>query len=190
MPGVMIVRLLLATATLAFLLVACSAKPSVILDTDIPAPPGLESVFARGLERRGDELVAGRFVFHGRVDDAPALLERTLAQFRARGWTLSSRRTGAASCMAVVVKGDRQATISVVANQIDPPMSKAQIDVSLLAPRPADAPPPGETAAPAPSGVAPAAAPVAPSPAAPVDAPAPAAAPEPPASAPPPNPAT
>lgn len=187
MPRVTIVRLLLATASLAILLVACSAKPSVILDTDIPAPPGLESVFARGLERRGDELIAGRFVFHGRVNDARSLLERTLAQFRARGWTLTSRRTGDASCLAVVVKGDRQATISIVANQIDPPMSKAQIDVSLVGPRPADAPPPGETVAPAPSGVAPEAPPAA-SPSAPPAEPA--TPPEAPASAPTPNPAT
>ncbi len=101
MPGVSRpARILLFGTLLAA--AACSTGPSMVLDSDLPAVPGLESVYARNLDRRDGALAGGRIVFRGRIEDAGDLLDRTLALYSAAGWTVLQREARAFSAEAVL----------------------------------------------------------------------------------------
>jgi len=114
------IALLLATA-------GCSSGPSMVLDSDLPAVPGLESVYARNLDRRGGALAGGRIVYRGRVENAAELLDRTLALYRAAGWRVLDRTEARFSAEAKLARGDRRCTITIRSNRIDPAMSQAQL---------------------------------------------------------------
>lgn len=112
---------------LVLAIAACSSTPSMVLDSDLPAVPGLESVYARDLERRDGALAGGRIVYRGRVEDADALLQRTIGLYSAAGWTVLRREGTTASAEAVVARGTRRCTISIRSSRIDPAMSQAQL---------------------------------------------------------------
>lgn len=118
------------TSVLVGLLLAatgCSSGPSMVLDSDLPAVPGLQSVYARNLDRSDGALTGGRIVFRGRIDDAGVLLDRTIALYSASGWSVLEQESSRTSATAVVERGDRRCTISINANRIDPSMSQAQL---------------------------------------------------------------
>lgn len=129
----------LALGTALALAAACSSPPPTVLDGDLPALPGLESVYARNLERRDGALVGGRIVFRGRIDDPSRTLDRAIALYAASGWTVLERDASSFSGVAVLGRGDRRCTISVRSNRIDPAMSQAQI---VLGPATPAEPPP------------------------------------------------
>lgn len=137
-------RLAVAGWLAAALLVAgCRTAPTEVLDSDIPAVPGLESNFARGLDRRDGMLVGGRIVYRGRIDDAERLLSRTIGLFSAAGWTVEDREIRAGSARATFAKGDRRVDLLISPSRIDPPMSSAQLTVRLVPPSEAPAEPAG-----------------------------------------------
>ena len=139
MPGVSRpARILLFGTLLAA--AACSTGPSMVLDSDLPAVPGLESVYARNLDRRDGTLAGGRIVFRGRIEDAGDLLDRTLALYSAAGWTVLQREARAFSAEAVLARGTRRCTVVVRSNRIDPSMSQAQLVLGSVSAA-ADSPP-------------------------------------------------
>jgi hypothetical protein len=113
---------------------SCSSTPSMVLDSDLPAVPGLESVYARNLERRDGSLVAGRIVYRGRIEDAGALLDRTIALYSSAGWTVLRKDSNRISAEAFVARGDRRCAISIRSNRIDPAMSQAQLVLGTTSP--------------------------------------------------------
>lgn len=108
----------------------------MVLDSDLPAVPGLESVYARDLDRSAGALVGGRIVYRGRIEDAAALLDRTIALYAAAGWTVLERDGDTISADATVARGDRRCTISIRSNRIDPAMSQAQLVLGSAAASP------------------------------------------------------
>lgn len=120
-------------------LCGCAAPEAAIAAGDVPAVPGMRSAISQGLERRGDELVAGRFSFHGRIEDASSLMDRTISLFAARGWALLERQQGDRRVRATLGKGDRRCEVTISPNRIDPAMSTALI--VLTEPNPAASPP-------------------------------------------------
>ena len=115
-------------------LAACRTAPTNVLDSDIPAVPGLESSFARGLERRDGSLVGGRIVYRGRIESASQLLSRTVGLFSAAGWVVEDRELRDGSARATFAKGDRRCDLLISPSRIDPPMSSAQLTIRLAAP--------------------------------------------------------
>lgn len=133
---------LLSAAVAAAAMVAlggCAAPEPAIAAGDVPAVPGMRSAISQGLERRGDELIAGRFAFHGRIEDASALMDRTISLFSARGWAVLERRQGDRRIRAILEKGDRRCEVTISPNRIDPAMSTALIVLSE--PQAASSPP-------------------------------------------------
>lgn len=128
-------------ATLLLALASCSTAPSNVLDSDIPAVPGLESSLARGLDRRDGMLVAGRIVYRGRIENAASLLSRTVGLFSAAGWVVEDREVRDGSAMATFAKGDRRCDLVISPSRIDPPMSSAQLTIRLAAPSEASSTP-------------------------------------------------
>ena len=122
-------------------LMACRSAQTNVLDSDIPAVPGLESSFARGLDRRDGMLVAGRIVYRGRIENASRLLSRTVGLFSAAGWVVEDREVLDGSAMATFAKGDRRCDLLISPSRIDPPMSSAQLTIRLVPPSEAPAAP-------------------------------------------------
>jgi hypothetical protein len=116
-----------AGAAVVLALGGCAAPEAAIAAGDIPAVPGMRSAISQGLERRGDELVAGRFAFHGRIEDAATLMDRTISLFSARGWAVLERQQGDRRVRATLEKGDRRCEVTISPNRIDPAMSTALI---------------------------------------------------------------
>ncbi len=125
-------RPIMAVALLAVMhAVGCSTAPSMVLDTDVPAVPGLESTYARGLDRRDGALVSGRIVYSGTVTDGGALARRMISLFSAAGWTVASREQMDHSERIDFAKGDRRCELLILPNRIDPAMSSAQMFLRL-----------------------------------------------------------
>ena len=121
-------------ATMLLALASCSTAPTNVLDSDIPAVPGLESSLARGLDRRDGMLVAGRIVYRGRIESASKLLSRTVGLFSAAGWVVEDREIRDGSARATFAKGDRRCDLLISPSRIDPPMSSAQLTIRLATP--------------------------------------------------------
>lgn len=116
--------------------IGCASTETAFVERGIPAVPGLQFAFAEGLSRRGDELVAGRFAFRGRIEDSAALMDRTISLFVSQGWTLLDRDRGDLRERATLAKGDRRCEVTISPNRLDPAMSVAQLAIA-----PTDAPP-------------------------------------------------
>jgi hypothetical protein len=121
-------------------LAGCASRETAFVESGIPAVPGLQFAFAEGLSRRGDELVAGRFAFRGRIVDAEALMDRTLALFASQGWRLLDRERGDRRVRATLAKGNRRCEVTISPNRIDPAMSVAQLAVGEIEAPPAASP--------------------------------------------------
>lgn len=125
---------LLSAAMMLLILGGCKTAPTNVLDSDVPAVPGLESSFARGLERRDGALVGGRIVYRGRIESSSQLLSRTVGLFSAAGWVVEDREVRAGSARATFAKGDRRCDVVISPSRIDPPMSSAQLTIRLASP--------------------------------------------------------
>lgn len=125
---------LLLSAVLVLSLGGCRTAPTNVLDSDIPAVPGLESSFARGLERRDGSLVGGRIVYRGRIESSSQLLSRTVGLFSAAGWVVEDREIRDGSARATFAKGDRRCDLVISPSRIDPPMSSAQLTIRIVSP--------------------------------------------------------
>lgn len=104
-----------------------------VLESDIPAPPGLESRHATGIEQRGETLVGGRFTYRGHVGETDAYADEIVALFSERGWTLWRRQVGPGHGRILFRKGDRQVDVNYRANPVSPAMGSATVLVSVEA---------------------------------------------------------
>lgn len=127
-------------AVAAMLLVAgCGAKPSFVLDSDVPAPDGASGRATSGIDRRGAELIGVRTVFADEVRDPVATLDGLRSRFVAGGWTVESRGATGSTATAVFRKGDRRCRVRVIRNDLDPAMSRIAyrldtVDVAAASP--------------------------------------------------------
>ncbi len=114
-----------------------------VLESDIPAPPGLESRHATGIDQKGEVLSGGRFTYRGTVGETDAYADEIVGLYSERGWTLWRREVGPGHGKIFFRKDSRQVEVNYRANPIDPAMGSATVLVGPIAasaaPEPGDA---------------------------------------------------
>lgn len=80
--------LLVAWTTLA---TGCGSGPAMILESDIPAPPEMESRHSSNIDQRSGELDGGKFTFRGTIADVVVFTNESVALFQEQGWKIIKR---------------------------------------------------------------------------------------------------
>lgn len=109
-----------------------------VLESDIPAPPDLESRHATGVDQRGEVLTGGRFTYRGSVGETDAYADEIVGLYAERGWTLWRREVGPGHGKIFFRKDSRQVEVNYRVNPIDPAMGSATV---LVGPIPASTAP-------------------------------------------------
>ena len=109
----------------------------MVLESDIPAPPGLESRHATAIDQRGDTLAGGRFTYRGPIEETDAYADEVVGLYGERGWTLWRREVGPVHGRLLFRKDSRQVEVNYRTNAIDPAMGSATL---FVGPIPASAP--------------------------------------------------
>jgi hypothetical protein len=117
-----------ALVALVLLLGACRSLPT-ILESDIPVPEGMQSIRSADIRRSGGEVVGGRFLLSGVVDDARDTVRSTSARFESAGWTVESSELGLDHAVAEFAKGARRVRLVVDRRALEPAMSSGLIEV-------------------------------------------------------------
>jgi hypothetical protein len=135
-------RTTLAAVASACLLGACASAPT-LLESDIPLPEGMRTLRSADIRRAGGEVVGGRFLLAGAVDDARDTVNAAVARFTEKGWSVASTTLGLDHSAASFMKGARRVDLVVDRRALEPAMSTGCIEV-----RTGDAPVPRATTAP------------------------------------------
>ena len=126
----------LAALALACLLGACASAPT-LLESDIPLPDGMRTLRSADIRRAGGEVVGGRFLLAGSVDDARDTVNAAVQRFAEKGWTVASTTLGLYHSAASVPKGTRRVELVVDRRALEPARSTGRLEV-----RAGDAPTP------------------------------------------------
>ncbi|MFM7051391.1 MAG: hypothetical protein ACKOYN_04550 [Planctomycetota bacterium] len=116
--------LLAAFAALA----ACAADP-VLLESDVPLPPGMATVRSADIKRGGGTVTGGTFLLAGEVLDAAAAMSTTIERLRGAGWTVSRSERGLDRSSCTAEKGSRVVEVTIDRRALDPAMSTGSIVV-------------------------------------------------------------
>lgn len=147
--------MLLILAILAPAPGGCDAPPETVVGSDVPQIVGLESRHSSEIERDGETLVGGRFLYRGAMRTPVEVADDTMARFKRFGWTLETRRVMPTSAHLTFVKDDREAEVILQVNTLNPAMGAGTLDVRRRgasadrAPAPSGAPSPAPPSAPA-----------------------------------------
>ena len=122
--------LLVAWTTLG---TGCGSGPAMILESDIPAPPEMESRHSANIDQRSGELDGGKFTFRGPIEDVVVFTNESVALFQAQGWTVAKRTVNPTAGDLVFRKGNREVEVNFRAGQLNPSMSEATVIVRQIA---------------------------------------------------------
>lgn len=117
--------------------VACSGRPSTVLESDVPVPPGMEALTTADVDRTDGTLTSVRVVCRGDLRSMSDTSDRMRDAFSLQGWTCTSVSARAETATMTFEKDRRVATVDVHINRIDPKMGSAVLRV-----RPAAGAPP------------------------------------------------
>jgi hypothetical protein len=106
-----------------------SGQPETILESDVAAPPEMESRHASEIDQGSGRLLGGRFTFRGPIQESDAFAEEMVEAFVERGWSLQQRRVGTHEGRLVFDKDTRRVTVDFRSNPINPAMSRATVVV-------------------------------------------------------------
>ena len=118
--------LLVALTTLA---TGCSSGPAMILESDIPAPPEMESRHSGNIDQRSGTLDGGKFTFRGPIVDVVVFTNESVALFQEQGWKVIKRSVHPTKGDLVFRKGNREVELNFRAGQLNPSMSEATVIV-------------------------------------------------------------
>ena len=114
------------------LLVSCSTKQEFLLDSDVPAPSGMDNRETSGITRKQDLLIGIDSVFAGRVIDASSSLDGLKVRFSRNGWVLVRSSGDTVLATGIFEKTDRRCRVRVMKNELDPAMSRISYLVSEI----------------------------------------------------------
>ncbi|MSR17639.1 MAG: hypothetical protein EXS00_00465 [Phycisphaerales bacterium] len=127
-------RAVSGVALLILILGGCKGLPETVMDSDLPAPVDMESRYSSDVVNTDTHITAGEFLFSGMVRDIDRSIDETRTRFVDHGWTESGFDAGNRTGRLVFRKGDRQATVTIMGNSIDPAMSRGMIVVKPVPP--------------------------------------------------------
>ena len=108
--------------------------PDTILQSDVGAPPEMESRHSTGIEHQGETLCGGRFTYRGVIEETDAFATEVAERYTSRGWSVERRSVLPRSGDLLFRKGDRQAEVDFSVSPIEPAMSRATVTVRTVAP--------------------------------------------------------
>ncbi|MSR33509.1 MAG: hypothetical protein EXS12_01685 [Phycisphaerales bacterium] len=115
------------------LVIGCGSGPSMILESDIPAPPEMESRHSSNIDQRSGELDGGKFTFRGTITDVVEFTNESVGLFLAQGWIVAKREVHPTKGDLVFRKGTREVEVNFRAGQLNPTMSEATVIVRQTA---------------------------------------------------------
>lgn len=114
-------------------------EPETVMESDVAAPPAMESRHAVGIENDGDTLVGGRFTFRGPIEETDAFAQEITARYTERGWTVERSQVDPVQGMLLFRKDGRESEVQFRANGLNPAMGQATVTVRRVAASPAKA---------------------------------------------------
>lgn len=120
---------------------ACSGKPTTVLESDVPIPPGMEALTTADVDRADGVLTRVRVVCRGDLRSMSDTSDRMRDAFAMQGWTCTAVDARKETATMIFAKDDRIATVDVHINRVDPKMGAAVLRV-----RPAGTPSPQTSA--------------------------------------------
>jgi hypothetical protein len=105
----------------------------MILESDIPAPPEMESRHSSNIDQRGGTLDGGKFTFRGPISDVVVFTNESVALFQDQGWKVIKRNVQPTKGDLVFRKGNREVELNFRAGQLNPSMSEATVIVRQTA---------------------------------------------------------
>lgn len=121
--------------------VSCSGRPTTVLESDVPIPPGMEALTTADVDRANGVLTSVRVVCRGDLRSMSDTSDRMRDAFAVQGWTCTAVDARKETATMIFAKDDRIATVDVHINRVDPKMGAAVLRV-----RPAGAPAPQTSA--------------------------------------------
>ncbi|MFZ9880823.1 MAG: hypothetical protein ACO3QC_05420 [Phycisphaerales bacterium] len=117
----------------ASVLVAACASTPVVLESDVPLPPGMSTVRSADIKRAGGTVTGGTFLLAGEVVDARDTISALAARFRDEGWVVLVRESGLDFATCVATKGGRSVEVRIDRRALDPAMSSGMLVVKSAA---------------------------------------------------------
>ena len=108
-------------------------EPETILQSDVGAPPEMESRHSTDIDHDGDTLVGGRFSYRGNIEETDAFAKEVSERYTSRGWTAWQTSVHPRNGNLIFRKDDRQAEVDFTVSTIEPAMSRATVTVSRIA---------------------------------------------------------
>lgn len=102
----------------------------MLLESDVPLPPKMESVRSADIRRAGGTVTGGRFILAGEVNDARNSLDETIERYRSNGWSVVESTRGLDRSTAVFRKGSRTATVAIERRTLSPDMSSGTLVIA------------------------------------------------------------
>lgn len=107
--------------------------PDTVLESDVGAPPEMESRHSTGIDHDGETLVGGCFSYRGSIEETDAFAKEVSERYTSRGWTVWQSSVHPRNGNLIFRKGDRQAEVDFTVSTIEPAMSRATVTVSRIA---------------------------------------------------------
>ena len=110
-------------------LAACSGRPTTVLESDVPIPPGMDALTTADVDRSGGVLTRVRVVCRGDLRSISDTSDRMRDAFSLQGWSCTAIDARTETATMIFAKDDRIATVDVHINRIDPKMGSAVLKV-------------------------------------------------------------
>ena len=112
-------------------------EPETIMESDVAAPPEMESRHAVGIDNEGDTLVGGRFTFRGPIEETDAFAQEITARYAERGWVVERSQVDPVQGTLLFRKDSREVEVLFHSNALNPAMAQATVTVRRVATSPA-----------------------------------------------------
>ncbi len=112
-------------------------EPETIMESDVGAPPDMESRHSENIELKGETLATGRFTFRGRIEETDSFAQEINERYQERGWKLLRSEIDPTHGRLYYEKDTRLVEVNFKNNPINPSMSQATVMVGPIPAQPA-----------------------------------------------------
>ena len=112
---------------------AACARDTMLLESDIPLPHGMNTVRSADIRRNGGTVSGGTFLLSGEVHDARSSVDLAATRFAAHGWKLVESTGDSAAARARFSKDSRTAALWLRRRALEPEMSSGSLEVQAAA---------------------------------------------------------
>jgi|GEM_PF-1617310 len=107
-------------------------ESETILESDVAAPPDMESRHTSNIEHQGETLCGGRFTFRGPLEESDSFAHEITDRYTQRGWMVTCSHVTPNQGQLFFHKDTRQVEVNFKASPLNPAMSQATVFVGLI----------------------------------------------------------